>query len=116
MFLTLLELLVRELIIAYEPLVLSVTVETGKSVEVLHSCLEKAMGWMRGSTLKLGPDKTEALLVNDKTSKSWKGLHLGVLLDLGLWLEAQVSSMAHSTSYNLWLIHQLWLSSKTMII
>lgn len=84
--------------------------------------LTLVMGWMKTNKLKLSPDKTGVLLVNGEavwglwSQPVWEGVifslkkqvhSLGVLLDPGLWLEAQVSSVACSTFNQVKLLHQL---------
>ncbi|KAF7243143.1 Cullin-3 [Varanus komodoensis] len=80
------------------------------------------MGWMRANKLKFNPDKMEVLLVGG-SGFGEGGLNLvlngvalpprdkvrslGVLLDLELSLEAQVTTVARSAFLQLWLIHQL---------
>ncbi|KAF7245399.1 RNA-directed DNA polymerase from mobile element jockey [Varanus komodoensis] len=103
-------------------LYLSFSTNPGEAVVVLNRCLAEVMGWMRANKLKLNPDKTEVLLVGG--SNSWVGdldlvlngvalplkdrvCSLGVLLDLELTLEAQVSAVARSAFLQLRLIHQL---------
>ncbi|KAF7239784.1 Solute carrier family 2, facilitated glucose transporter member 11 [Varanus komodoensis] len=84
------------------------------------------MGWMRANKLKLNPDKTGVLLVGGSSSRVGDldlvlngvalplkdRVHsLGVLLDLELSLEAQVTAVVRSAFLQLWLIHQLHLEN-----
>lgn len=42
--------------------------ESGGCVEVLNVCMEKVIGCIRANRLKFTADKTEILLVSDKTT------------------------------------------------
>uniref|UniRef100_A0A8D2Q3W3 Reverse transcriptase domain-containing protein n=1 Tax=Varanus komodoensis TaxID=61221 RepID=A0A8D2Q3W3_VARKO len=103
-------------------LYLSFSTNPGEAVAVLNRCLAKVMGWMRANKLKLNPDKTEVLLVGRSGFREGdlnlvmngvvvrlrdKVRSLGVLLDPELSLEAQVTAVARSAFFQLWLIHQL---------
>ncbi|KAF7245146.1 Receptor-type tyrosine-protein phosphatase mu [Varanus komodoensis] len=46
-------------------LYLSFLTNPGEAVAVLNQCLAEVMGWMRANKVKLNPDKTEVLLVDD---------------------------------------------------
>lgn len=96
--------------------------ESKKAVDVLNRCLEAVGSWMWENKLKLNSHKTEVFLV-------WKSMarvldycpaltgvalslkeqvhSLGVLLDLQLLLESQVSTVASSTFAQLRLLCQL---------
>lgn len=74
------------------------------------------MGWTRANKLKFHPDKVEVLLVGRDYTPMLDGValtpeahgHVGVLLDLGLLLDAQVVViMAWSAYYQLRLVLQL---------
>ncbi|KAF7237117.1 putative RNA-directed DNA polymerase from transposon BS [Varanus komodoensis] len=103
-------------------LYLSFSTNPGEAVAVLNRCLAEVMGWMRANKLKLNPDKTEVLLVGGSGFGEGgfdlvlngatlplrdKVRSLGVLLDLELSLEAQVTAVARSAFLQLRLIHQL---------
>ncbi|KAF7250970.1 Interleukin-1 receptor accessory protein-like 1, partial [Varanus komodoensis] len=103
-------------------LYLSFSTNPGEAVAVLNWCLAEVMGWMRANKLKLNPDKTEVLLVGGSGFGEGgfdlvlngvalplrdKVRSLGVLLDLELSLEAQVTVVARSAFLQLQLINQL---------
>ncbi|KAF7254272.1 putative RNA-directed DNA polymerase from transposon BS, partial [Varanus komodoensis] len=103
-------------------LYLSFSTNPGEAVAVLNRCLAEVMGWMRANKLKLNPDKTEVLLVGGSGFGEGgvdlvlngatlplrdKVRSLGVLLDLELSLEAQVTAVARSAFLQLRLINQL---------
>ncbi|KAF7239274.1 Inactive carboxypeptidase-like protein X2 [Varanus komodoensis] len=103
-------------------LYLAFSTNPGEAVAVLNRCLAEVMGWMRANKLKLNPDKTEVLLVGGSSFGEGdldlvlngvalplkdKVCSLGVLLDPELLLEAQVTAVARSAFFQLWLIHQL---------
>ncbi|KAF7250944.1 RNA-directed DNA polymerase from mobile element jockey [Varanus komodoensis] len=103
-------------------LYLSFSTNPGEAVAVLNRCLAEVMGWMRANKLKLNPDKMEVLLVggsgfeegdldlvlNGVALPLRDKVHiLGALLDPELSLEAQVTAVARSAFFQLWLIHQL---------
>uniref|UniRef100_A0A803SYC2 Reverse transcriptase domain-containing protein n=1 Tax=Anolis carolinensis TaxID=28377 RepID=A0A803SYC2_ANOCA len=91
--------------------------------QILDQCLVAVMGWMRVNKLKLNPVKTEVLQVNCKSDRGigWQPVldgvalplkaqvhcSLGVLLDSGLTLEAQVSAVAGRAFAQLKLVRQL---------
>ncbi|XP_078241329.1 uncharacterized protein LOC140704108 [Pogona vitticeps] len=94
----------------------------GEPVSVLNLCLDLIMDWMRVNKLKLNPDKRKVLLVGtslDRLQGHFPALNgveiplrdrvcsLGVLLDPGLSLEAQVDSVARGTFLQLWKLYQL---------
>ncbi|KAF7253353.1 Fibroblast growth factor receptor 2 [Varanus komodoensis] len=101
-------------------LYLSFSTNPGEAVAVLNWCLAEVMGWMRANKLKLSPDKMEVLLVGGSGFGEGdfdlngvalplrdKVRSLGVLLDPELSLEAQVTAVARSAFFQLWLVHQL---------
>ncbi|KAF7237674.1 Structural maintenance of chromosomes protein 1B [Varanus komodoensis] len=103
-------------------LYLSFSTNPGEAVAVLNRCLAEVMEWMRANKLKLNPDKTEVLLVGGSGFGEGgfdlvlngatlplrdKVCSLGVLLDLELSLEAQVTAVARSAFLQLRLINQL---------
>ncbi|KAF7243586.1 putative RNA-directed DNA polymerase from transposon BS, partial [Varanus komodoensis] len=100
----------------------SFSTNPGEAVAVLNRCLAEVMGWMRANKLKLNPDEREVLLVGGSGFGEGelnlvlngvalplrdKVRSLGVLLDPELSLEAQVTAVARSAFFQLWLIHQL---------
>ena len=92
------------------------------AVAVLNLCLDSIMDWMRVNKVRLNPDKSEVLLVGAPPNRL-KGnfpaldgvtlplkdrVHsLGVLLDPGLILEAQVDSVSRGAFLHLRRIYQL---------
>ena len=103
-------------------LYLSFSTNPGVAVIVLNSCLVLIMDWMRVNKLRLNPDKLEVLLVGalphrlkghfpalDGVKLPLKDrVHsLGVLLDPGLTLEAQVDSVSRAAFLQLQRIYQL---------
>uniref|UniRef100_A0A803SUT5 Reverse transcriptase domain-containing protein n=1 Tax=Anolis carolinensis TaxID=28377 RepID=A0A803SUT5_ANOCA len=89
---------------------------------ILDQCLAAVLAWMRVNKLRLNPDKTEVLQVSRKSDRGirWQPVldgvalplkaqvrSLGVLLDSGLTLEAQVSAVAGRAFAQLKLVRQL---------
>ncbi|KAF7251227.1 putative uncharacterized transposon-derived protein F52C9.6, partial [Varanus komodoensis] len=50
---------------------------TGEAGDVLNQCLTTIMNWMRANKLKLNPDKTEMLLVDDSFDRIMRATCLG---------------------------------------
>ena len=91
-------------------------------ISSLDLCLVSRMEWMRVNKLKFNPDKTEVLLVSQKANQGigmqpvldevalllkTQVYSFGVLLDLPLSLDAQVSAVARSTFAQIKLKRQL---------
>uniref|UniRef100_A0A803SSM3 Reverse transcriptase domain-containing protein n=1 Tax=Anolis carolinensis TaxID=28377 RepID=A0A803SSM3_ANOCA len=89
---------------------------------ILDQCLAAVFAWMRVNKLRLNPDKTEVLQVSRKSDRGigWQPVldgvtlplkaqvrSLGVLLNSGLTLEAQVSAVAGRAFAQLKLVRQL---------
>uniref|UniRef100_A0A803TWX2 Reverse transcriptase domain-containing protein n=1 Tax=Anolis carolinensis TaxID=28377 RepID=A0A803TWX2_ANOCA len=89
---------------------------------ILDQCLAAVLAWMRVNKLRLNPDKTEVLQVSRMSDWGigWQPVldgvalplkaqvcSLGVLLDSGLTLEAQVSAVAGRAFAQLKLVRQL---------
>uniref|UniRef100_A0A803SZI2 ribonuclease H n=1 Tax=Anolis carolinensis TaxID=28377 RepID=A0A803SZI2_ANOCA len=89
---------------------------------ILDQCLAAVLAWMRANKLRLNPDKTEVLQVSRKSDRGigWQPVldgvtlplkaqvrSLGVLLDSGLTLEAQVLAVAGRVFAQLKLVRQL---------
>ena len=103
-------------------LYLSFSTNPGVTAAILNSCLDLITDWMMVNKLRLSPNKIEVLLVAtlpDRLKGHFPALYgvtlplkdrvhiLGVLLDRGLTLEAQVDSVSRGAFLQLRRIYQL---------